>query len=77
MFSIIHLQVASAVDARASQVRKLRCVLHVLRSDSIARIEQLWDGGDLEALAAPELEHLLLAISEDSIGRRAMLQKLR
>ncbi|EFJ43086.1 hypothetical protein VOLCADRAFT_96775 [Volvox carteri f. nagariensis] len=69
--------VASALTARASQIRKLQCVLHVLRSDTIAHIEQLWDRGELALLAPPELEHLLLAISEDSPGRRAMLQKLR
>ncbi|GLC72450.1 hypothetical protein PLESTF_001249000 [Pleodorina starrii] len=69
--------VDSAISARASQLRKLRCVLQVLSSDTISHIEQMWDRGELAMLAAPELEHLLLAISEDSPGRRAMLQKLQ
>ncbi|GIL61179.1 hypothetical protein Vafri_15580 [Volvox africanus] len=69
--------VRSALEARGSQIRKLRCVLQVLRSDTLAHIEQMWDAGDLAMLASPELEHLLLAISENSPGRRALLEKLR
>ncbi|GLI68564.1 hypothetical protein VaNZ11_013030 [Volvox africanus] len=69
--------VRSALEARGSQIRKLQCVLQVLRSDTLAHIEQMWDSGDLAMLAAPELEHLLLAISENSPGRRALLEKLR
>ncbi|GIM16592.1 hypothetical protein Vretimale_19218, partial [Volvox reticuliferus] len=69
--------VRDALDARATQNRKLRCVLLVLRSDTLSHIEQMWDSGGLAMLAAPELEHLLLAISENSSGRRALLEKLR
>ncbi|GFR41505.1 hypothetical protein Agub_g2199, partial [Astrephomene gubernaculifera] len=69
--------VESAITARAHQLCKLRCVVRVLSSDSIGAISTAWDHGDLAAMTPSELEHLLLAISEDSPSRRALLQKLR
>ncbi|KAG2497821.1 hypothetical protein HYH03_004091 [Edaphochlamys debaryana] len=69
--------VAAAITARSLQLRKLQCVLRVITSDSVGAIAEAWDRGDLAALAAPELEALLLAISEDSPARRALLEKLQ
>lgn len=68
---------ASAITARAQQLRKLQCVLRVLRCDSIAAIGRAWEGGQLAALAVPELEGLLMAISEDSSARRGLLAALQ
>ncbi|KAG2425913.1 hypothetical protein HYH02_014912 [Chlamydomonas schloesseri] len=69
--------VSAAATARCHQLRKLRCVLRVLGSDTLSAIASDWDRGYLTALAAPELEALLLAISEDSANRRALLAKLQ
>lgn len=49
----------------------------MLGSDTLSAIASDWDRGYLSALAAPELEALLLAISEDSPNRRALLAKLQ
>eukprot|EP00198_Chlamydomonas_reinhardtii_P001144 XP_001690479.1 predicted protein [Chlamydomonas reinhardtii] len=69
--------VSAAATARCHQLRKLRCLLRVLGSDTLSAIASDWDRGYLSALAAPELEALLLAISEDSPNRRALLAKLQ
>ncbi|KAG2440845.1 hypothetical protein HXX76_003699 [Chlamydomonas incerta] len=69
--------ISAAATARSHQLRKLRCLLRVLGSDTLSAIASDWERGYLSALAAPELEALLLAISEDSANRRALLAKLQ
>ncbi len=69
---------ARALLAAARPLRKLRALLKVVGAQSVADIDSLWDTGSLAAagLGPAEMAHLLLAISGDSPGRRAMLAKL-
>ncbi len=69
-------QVAAAIAARSMGLRRLSAVLRTVGADSLAAIGEAWESGQLAPLRADEVQALVLALSEDSAGRRGLLAKL-
>lgn len=74
---IVCLQVATALQQQVSSLRKLNSVLGLLEA-RLADIVAGWETGDLQAagLSLREVEHMVLALFEDTDYRAQCLQRM-